>query len=287
MKVFAIALVSAGLSFAIGFSGGAVLNRPARRKYDAKIAQIRNEATQSEQAVKEKLRQAQGVVQGLEKEIRQLNNELRNMQTALAEANKEVRELRAGLSVAEKAEKHEESVGPKPNIDSKKPQGNPSQVLSNQMFGIYLGEKINELSNRRKIILLNTGTKDEEVPAKVWRVQNNIQNIKDCIVLTYEDRVMSICVIFNDASKDNFEAIDSELRKKYRIIDESKGFSIDPTKNLLISIDNTDVMVNLELKEGFRDEDDRLMLSYAHLPLFNTRQAEIKRRKAAKVGHQL
>lgn len=97
MKVFVIALASAALSFAIGFSGGAVLNRPARRNYDAKIAQIRSESEQSDQAIKEQLRNAQSVVHELEKEVRYLNNELRNMTTALREANRKVRETEAEL----------------------------------------------------------------------------------------------------------------------------------------------------------------------------------------------
>lgn len=85
-KQIVIGLVSGGLSFAIGFVGGAVLNRPARLNYDSKIAKIRSESSQSEQTIMEKLRSAQAVVKGLERENRQLNNELRNMHTALAEA---------------------------------------------------------------------------------------------------------------------------------------------------------------------------------------------------------
>jgi hypothetical protein len=97
VTIFVVALVSAGLSFPAGFIGGAVLNRPARQNYDSKIEQIRIESEKSEQAIKEKLRQSQGVVQGLEKEVRYLNNELRNMTNALGEANRKVRETEAEL----------------------------------------------------------------------------------------------------------------------------------------------------------------------------------------------
>lgn len=102
--IFVVALVSAGLSFAAGFCGGAVLNRPSRQNYDSKIEKIRTESEQSEQAIKEKLRNAQAVVQRLEKEVRYLNNELRNMTTALGEANRKVREKEAGQTTATQAE---------------------------------------------------------------------------------------------------------------------------------------------------------------------------------------
>lgn len=286
VTIFVVALVSAGLSFAAGFIGGAVLNRPARQNYDAKIAQIRSKAEQSEQAIKEQLRNAQSVVQELEKEKRQLNNELRNMHEALSEANKKVREMQFKPTIENDIKNQKEKTEPKPTTPAKKPQVAPSQVLSKPMFGIYLGETINELSKRQKISLLNIGKQNAEGLTKTWRVQNDIQNIKYCFILTYENRVMSIFVNFHDASESNFEAIDSELRNKHRVIDETKEFSINPNTSILVRLDTTDVIVSLELTEN-PFEDDELKLAYTHYPLSQEWQAELKRLKTAKVGSQL
>ena len=107
-KQIVIGLVFGALGFAVGFIGGAILNRPSRQNYDAKIADIRSEAAQLKQAIMEKLHKAQAVIQGLEKEKIQLNSELRNMKTALREINKKVREQKAELLSVNNLEKQKE-----------------------------------------------------------------------------------------------------------------------------------------------------------------------------------
>ncbi len=105
-------------------------------------------------------------------------------------------------------------------------------------------------------------------------------------VKTFKNRVWSMLIYFKDASKQNFEVIEKQLRKKYQFRDESKGFGIDPEQIFYVNLDNIDVAIYLKLEIGLMEENT-LVLTYTHIPLFNRVQAEIERCKAENVSGDL
>ncbi|NIP26062.1 MAG: hypothetical protein GWN55_16215 [Phycisphaerae bacterium] len=69
-KLIVVGLVCGALGFVVGFAGGAILNRPARKNYEAKIADIHNESAQFKNEIKT-----------LQQHIRKLTVELKKRET--------------------------------------------------------------------------------------------------------------------------------------------------------------------------------------------------------------
>ena len=287
VTIFVVALVSAGLSFAAGFIGGAVLNRPARQDYDSKIEQIRTESEKSEQAIKEKLRQAQGTIQGLEKEIQRLNNELRNMHEALAEANKKVREIQSKPIIANEIKIPKENTESTPSLPTEEFSDSSKKVAINPIFGIRLGESLDTIKRRIPVSQSNYSFLDKDHPGIVWDVHNTDSTIKSLRVSTYQQHIYCISVYFADTSETNFNAIRSSLRDKYKHY--SKQGLIDSLYgeyNFVVRIDGIETSIRLNRDISFGD-DDALELSYIHNPLITKLHEEVIRRKASRVDDKL
>ncbi len=161
-------------------------------------------------------------------------------------------------------------------------------AISQPMFGIFLGETIDSLKKRFKVYpsKLNDFI-DEDDPGKIWDIQNKNENVKALSVQTFEDNIYSINVQFVDGSKVNYEAIKSQLGKKYK--SEDKGGLSGALFNkgtFYPVIDGITVGIRLNHNIGFM-KDDTLDLSYIHMPLLLKNNAEIDRRKVSKVGSDL
>jgi len=160
------------------------------------------------------------------------------------------------------------------------------RALSKPIFGIYLGEKLDNLRKRLEVTFYDYKD-DEDSPFAYWFVKTHSETVKMCLINTFEDRVANIHIIFEDNSKSNFEAIESQLRNKYQIIDESDEFTFDPQVSILVNIDNTQVLIQLQLETKFMEEENTLSLLYIHNPLSEAGLAEKKRRKATKIRGDL
>lgn len=155
-------------------------------------------------------------------------------------------------------------------------------VLKKPMFGIYLGEKLSDLRKRFRITKLDSAKKDLDDPSESWFVIHRSDTIKACSISTFEGRVWSIFVLFKDSSKENFDAIENQLRNKYEIEDESEDFTIDPERTFEVRVDGVPVGIHLKLESAFMEEN-KLGVIYVHGLLMLKRTEEIERRKAAKV----
>lgn len=287
MKIFIAVIISSALSFAIGLGGGAILNRPARRNYDSKIEQIRLESKQSEQIVKEKLQQAQSVIQGLEKEVRYLNNELKNMTIALRKANKEVKEMQYNPIIVNDVKNHKENIGSKYVIIPKKPFDESRQVLINPIFGIRLGENLTILKRRASVSQSYFVFSEKDHPGMVWDVKSVDRTVKSLRIYTFQQRIYCIEIHFVDTSEINFDAIKNSLRDKYK--NYSKQGLIDSLYSeykFIVNIDGIKTFIKLNRDIGFVN-DDTLELKYIYSSLSMKVQEEILRRKAARVDNKL
>lgn len=223
-----VGIVSGALSFAVGFAGGAVLNRPSRQNNDAKIAKIRSETEQSNNEIIAKLQKAQALAQGLEKENRQLNIEIRNMKTALEQIE---------LS----------------SVNGTKQQTSKVEIIRKPIFGIYLGEKISAVQKR-----FNT-TKH---PLGKWELHLSSDVIEGCHINVCKDRVCCITVWLKDNSKKNFDLLKQQQKNEYedyqiREIKSSRSKSVDPRASITeelqfkITLDETPVLVSLTFIDNF------------------------------------
>jgi len=217
-----------------------------------------------------------GKVEKLQSEIQQLNKQICELKKTVELQRAEIKRLenlcrRSGIDVS-----------PKKIIEK------PTQsAISQPMFGIFLGETLDSLKKRFRVSQSTFTFENEDHPSKIWSVQNNNVNVKQLLVYTFDNYIYTIDIRFRDGSRSNYEAIKSQLGKKYKSEDKG-GISgaIFGEGVFEAVIDGVEIKIKLNHDTGFM-EDDKLELSYVHTPLSQKVYEEIQRRKASKIGSEL
>jgi hypothetical protein len=161
--------------------------------------------------------------------------------------------------------------------------------VSKPFFGIYLGEKIDEL-NKRFTLTPASVTKDEDDPKQNWDIRPDNPNIWNLSVDSFEGQVCSIKVAFKDASKENFDVLKTQLRQTYG---EEQNLGFDgivvggERACFLPTIDGIQICIQCQYQEKLFDKKAICAIGYYHGPLLEKVNAEIKRRKLAKVKGDL
>lgn len=217
-----------------------------------------------------------GKVEKLQTEIRNLNKQISKLQKTMELQRAEIERLKT------LCQENRIALSPKKRI--KKPT---QSAINKPMFGVFLGETLDSLKKRFRVSQSTLYFENKDHPGKIWSVQNDNPNVKQLLVYTFDNNIYTIDIRFTDGSRSNYEAIKSQLEKKYKSEDKG-GISgamfgegvFEPV------IDGVEVKIKLNHDTGFM-EDDKLELSYTHAPLSQKVYEEIQRRKARKIGSEL
>ena len=159
-------------------------------------------------------------------------------------------------------------------------------VVNQSMFGIFLGETIDSLRKRHSVTPSSFSFEEKDHPGVIWNVFNCNTSVKHLLVYTFEGKIYSIDVRFTDGSKTNYEAIKTQLEKKYRDTDDSLFGGLFGELSITTTIGTVKVYINLNHDIGFM-EDDKLVLTYQHGSLVQQVVKEIHKRKVGKIGNEL
>jgi len=217
-----------------------------------------------------------GKVEKLQAEIQKLNKQISELQKTVEFQKVEIERLKnlclnAGIDVS-----------PKEKI--KKPA---QEAIGQPIFGVFLGETIDSLTQRLQVSPTTYTFTDKDHPGKIYAVQNRNPSVKTLLVYIFDDKIYTIDVRFADGSRMNYEAIKNQLEKKYKSEDKS-GISgalfgegvFEPV------IDGVKIKIELNHDIGFA-EADKLELTYTHTTLSKKVHEEIERRKAKKISSEL
>lgn len=215
-------------------------------------------------------------VEKLQTEIRNLNKQISKLQKTVELQRAEIERLKTLCQ--------ESGIALSPKKRIKKPT---QSAINKPMFGVFLGETLDSLKKRFRVSQSTLYFENKDHPGKIWSVQNDNPNVKQLLVYTFDNNIYTIDIRFTDGSRSNYEAIKSQLEKKYKSEDKS-GISgamfgegvFEPV------IAGVEVKIKLNHDMGFM-EDDKLELSYTHAPLSQKVYEEIQRRKARKIGSEL
>ena len=157
----------------------------------------------------------------------------------------------------------------------------PVKVLSKPMFGIYLGEKIDDVKKRFEIKKASSN-KDESL--EFWFAGNKSDNIRGITIFTFEKKVIAIFVLFTDDSESNRDAIVKQLAETYTII-WAYDLGVAQYQEFLTKIDDTLTLITLD--HQFFDGIKSLRIIYTHCPLAVQCRNEIRKHKAQKLSGDL
>ena len=206
-------------------------------------------------------------------EIKRLRRELGQLRKQLQEKDKEIERLKE-LCFKNGVDISEEEPAPI--------QKGIFKRLDKPMFGVHLGEDFTQLGKRFT-------TKPVDVQnefRKSYLLNVNSPNINYVGVLVFNNQVSVIIAKLSDASSSNYEAVLSQIKAKYRVIDEDEPISTDDEHIFKTSVDGEEVWVNVTREEKFMEEDElRITYAYARMIEFITQKEEDK--KAAKIKDEL
>lgn len=158
--------------------------------------------------------------------------------------------------------------------------------INQSMFGIFLGESLKSLRERIEVFSSGLVFTDKDNPGKIWTIQNHNPNVKELSIQTLDAKIYTIRIQFMDTSEANYEAIKTQLEKKYKGNDDSLFGDLFGETKFITTIDTIKIHIYLNRDIGFM-EDDKLELSYTHIPLFKKVLKEIQRRKTNKISNEL
>lgn len=268
--VFVCLLVTAALCFMGGLILGGVVNRPTAQKHQRAIDTLSQSHQQTlheiEKTHKNQMSEKARIIAQKDSEIKRLNS----ISQAAAVSNPQVTRVQP--------QKKSQEATSTPDV---------SIIVSKPMFGVYLGEYLGELTKRFKVVKSRYVFKDPDCPAEIWDLQHSNKNIQRLSVHTYRARVYQIEIEFVDGSKTNYEALNQQLSSTYGTKDKGglTGAMFGEGK-FSTQIDGIDIEIKLNHDLGF-GEDDKLGLSYLHVPIAKMVYDVIQEQKAAKVQQDL
>ena len=249
-----VALSAAAIAGAIGFGGGMLLTRPQRSDLQSKI---------------------DNAVKPLQSEIASLKKQNQKLSTKLTRAKKTI----TGKQFQQESDLQ--------NIMPQRRSIDIPGVVSQEVFGIRLGESIRSLRGRLKVQESSYSFKDKDHPGEIWDVEFFNPEVKELTISTYDDRVYQISVYFKDASEINYNVIHGQLIQKYNTNHDTDNLHIFGNKaDFQANINGVKVQIALTRDIGI-GEADKLNLEYAYPLLAKKMLEELERRKAANINIDL
>lgn len=197
----------------------------------------------------------------LKAKIKELEGTNGTQQAALAALRTKIKELEAindnQLKEIQKIRRLSTKTVVESNIASSVDE---TVKISKPIFGIYLGEKLDELGKRytlgeniRQDKNSNGGDSSEDI-TKSWSVEPNDPNISKIIIQSFEGNISHILVIFKDASEGHFETLKTEFKQVYG---GEKNFGLngiiagEKTADFLPIIDGTQIKISIFYREKY------------------------------------
>jgi hypothetical protein len=140
------------------------------------------------------------------------------------------------------------------------------------IFGIHLGETLQALRSRLKVLKSDYVFADKNYPGQVWSVENNDPNIKSLSAYTFNEKIYEIDVEFADANAANCQAINAQLRKDYQTIYQNTFETM-----------NNGVNVGIELNCHI-GKNNRLISTYIHVPILRDIYNELGKQRINKAA---
>ena len=233
------------------------------------------------EAVKAQVKELEAVIKTQKKQIRELQCVTKAQEAEIAR----LKELCCKAGVDPNLAKH---IDKKEDISAKSLSEITATILSEPIFGIYLGEKINEVRKRFDVFKFRSAKVDVDSPAESWVIQHHNDAIMDegFVIRTFRDRVYLIGVTFKDNSERNFKSLEQQLLKKYHVREVSREDFIDLARNFVTTLDKVPVQIYLHLEAMFIG-DNLLNLQYVHIPLRIKLESVIDNRKQEKIADDL
>ena len=229
------------------------------------------------EAVKAQVKELEAVIKTQKKQIRELQCVINAQESKIAR----LKELCYKAGVDPNLSKYTDK---KEDTNAKSLSEITTTILSEPIFGIYLGEKISEVRKRFDVFEFHSAKVDVDTPAKSWIIQHHNDALMDqgFVIRTFRNRVYLIGVTFKDNSERNFKSLEQQLLKKYHIREVSRQDFIDLDRNFITTLDKVPVQIYLHL-EVMPFGDNLLNLQYIHIPLRMALESIIDNRKQEKV----
>ncbi len=150
-------------------------------------------------------------------------------------------------------------------------------VLQGPIFGIYLGEPLEDLNNR-------LGLRFDE--NNMWVVLTYPEYLTVLMVFSYDYRVCALSASFADITQSNYGAIKQSLIQKYGPPEKNWDGDLVARCSFFPIIDYISVGINLRRNADSIDAD-RITLMYIHTPLYFEMEQEISQRKSDIIADDL
>jgi regulator of replication initiation timing len=241
--------------------------------------------------LKTKIRQLKTGNDELQSELSILKVENQQLKVGNDNLRSALNECENSVTLKDKKSGNEEKIKTKTKIKPDLKTSNiafPSpSIVKKKMFGIFLGESLNKINQRRQITKSLFQFTDIDHPGQIWEVECLNPDIKRLLIYTYNNYIYTIDVEFKDSSLANYEAIKKQLELKYKSSDKG-GLTgaLFGEGRFEVNISGVRVSIKLNRDIGFTDGDS-LELHYTHTPLRNMVYKEQQRRKATKVKDDL
>lgn len=134
-----------------------------------------------------------------------------------------------------------------------------AQGISKPIFGIHLGETLEDLKKRFHISPMNAEDVDLRRQSQWWQVDQHDKAIDYCSVEVFENRVFRMQVKFSDGSKTHFKILEEQLEKKFGRPEVPRHF--DYKRRYVTSIDGSEVKLIIQGRYG-------ITVDATHVPLY-------------------
>jgi len=203
-----------------------------------------------------------GAIKDIQNSIKQLKQQVDNLQRTVESQKREIAYLRrlcadAGIYVI-----------PQTNEDE---QSKTTAGISKPIFGVYLGETLETLSGRFKVLPSDYVFADKDTPGQVWSIENKDPNIKSILVCVFNERIYEIDIEFADASEKNRKIIETQLRGDYKPVYQN---------TFETTIDEVNIGIELNWRDNTKKNNGRLAVTYIHIPILREINAELEKRKS-------
>jgi predicted RNA-binding Zn-ribbon protein involved in translation (DUF1610 family) len=161
-------------------------------------------------------------------------------------------------SASEMDNNPDDSIEPKMNQS-------PTGVISEPIYGVYLGEKLSDLSTRftlkKKAYKLTPND-----PFTIYSLTKPHEKARDQSVFVYQDRVVGIALWFRNGSEKNYNAMREEMARKYDEPEDFEGrMHLSKTAYWQFNLEGVPVRIMLKWEDIIRHK--KLTAAYFHMGL--------------------
>jgi hypothetical protein len=169
-----------------------------------------------------------------------------------------------------------------------------NEAIGESVFGIRLGENIEELRKRYSISSVPANQFKGQIN-KLYIVENKIPEVKDLRVQCFNGKIYEIDVFLADIKRTTFDYVVEQIRNKYSILKQTthdESYTLGTVEcsileyEFLVRFDGEDVIISplLDLSSGIADS---LVISYTYEKLNTLVKNEYKKMRSKEKEDEL